>query len=681
VVEDLHWLDSESQALLDALVESLPAARIALLVNYRPEYTHTWGNKSCYTQVRIDALGQASAEELLSALLGEDATIESLKTLLIDRTEGNPFFLEESVRSLVETGVLDGERGASRLTRPVDTIRVPATVESVLAARIDRLPSEEKRLLQTAAVIGKDVPYPLLQAIAETADDPLRTGISHLQAGELLYPISLFPELELTFKHALTHDVAYGSLLQDRRKALHARTVAAIEALYPDRLDEHIERLAHHALRADDWPGAVKYARAAGQRAIDRSAYREALTWLEQAYAGLAHLPDGREKLELGVDVRLDLGHALSPLFSRERLLECMREAEEIAGELGDEARLRSVLVLLAGGLRMSGEYDRAVEVAQRALSLARTADDSLIIIFSAFLLAHTYRHRGELRRAAEALALCIEELPRIPHRTPPRWLATSVGNCRSTLAWTLAEIGDFDDAIAHAAEGMRDSEAVDDPQSVAVAANILGRVYVDRGDVERALPHLEHGLAVAQRFDLPNAEIWALTLLGAVNTLTGQPVEAARSLERGLAIADQNAVVNNLSLWIAYLGEAHLLAGRIAEALRLATSALDMARQRHERSHEAYALRLLGQIATSDATPEVGDAETHYQEALALAEELGMRPLQAHCHLGLGKLYRRTGRPDEARAELATAVAMLTEMGMAFWLPEAERELAGASA
>jgi len=205
VFEDLHWIDSETQALLDSLVESLPTARILLLVNYRPEYQHGWGSKTHYAQLRLDPLPPASAEELLQALLGDDPGLQSLTQLLIARTEGNPFFLEESVRTLVETQALVGERGAYRLGQALPTVQVPATVQAVLAARIDRLPPEEKRLLQTAAVIGTEVPFPLLQAIAEEPEEALRRGLTHFQAAEFLYETQLFPELAYTFKHALTH--------------------------------------------------------------------------------------------------------------------------------------------------------------------------------------------------------------------------------------------------------------------------------------------------------------------------------------------------------------------------------------------------------------------------------------------------------------------------------------------
>jgi class 3 adenylate cyclase len=264
VCEDLHWIDSETQALLDSLVESLPTARLLLLVNYRPEYQHGWSNKTYYTQLRLDPLSPPSTEVFLQSLLGDAASLLPLKTLLIERTTGNPFFLEESVRMLVEAGVLAGTSGAYGLTQSLQSLHVPATVQVVLAARIDRLPLDAKHLLQTAAVVGTEVLLPVLQAIAELSEETLHRGITSLQAAEFLYETHLFPEHIYTFKHALTHEVAYGSLLQERRRVLHGRIVEALEALAPDRVVEQVERLAHHAVRGEVWDNALAYCRQAG---------------------------------------------------------------------------------------------------------------------------------------------------------------------------------------------------------------------------------------------------------------------------------------------------------------------------------------------------------------------------------------------------------------------------------
>src|SRR5262249_25191475 len=282
VCEDLHWLDTETQALLDSLSESLPTARLLLLVSYRLDYRHGWGHKTYYTQLRLDPLPPAQADTFLRALLGDDPSLAPLTPFLIQRTEGNPFFLEESVRTLVETGALVGEPGAYRLAHALPTMQMPATVQAVLAARLDRLPPEAKRLLQTAAVMGMEVPCALLQALAERSEAELRGSLAHLQAVEFLYETSVFPASAYTFKHALTYEVAYGSLLLERRRALHARIVEALEVLAGDRMVEQVERLAHHAQQGEVWDKAVRYGRQSGEKALTRSAYREAVAAFEQ---------------------------------------------------------------------------------------------------------------------------------------------------------------------------------------------------------------------------------------------------------------------------------------------------------------------------------------------------------------------------------------------------------------
>ena len=403
VFEDLHWIDSETQALLGSLVESLPTAHLLLLVNYRPEYQHGWGSKTYYTQLRLDPLPPVSADEFLQALLGDDPGLEPLKHLLIARTEGNPFFLEESVRTLVETGVLVGEPGAYRLVKPLDSLQVPVTVQAVLAARIDRLPAEEKRLLQTAAVIGTEVPLPLLQAIAELPEAALHPGLAHLQAAEFLYETRLFPERAYTFKHALTHEVAYGSLLQERRQALHARIVEALETLAGDRQDEQVDRLAQHALRGQVWDKALRYCRQAGARAHARSAYREAVGYWEQALEALAHLPTDRTTLEQAIDLRLELCSALRPLADFERLLTYLRDAETLAVGARRSASAGTRFAPAVGLCLLQG-FDRASLLpASPGVATALENFDLQVLVNQE--LGMIYLGSGEYRQAMECFS------------------------------------------------------------------------------------------------------------------------------------------------------------------------------------------------------------------------------------------------------------------------------------
>jgi class 3 adenylate cyclase len=267
LIENLHWIDAGTQAVLDHLVESLPSNRLLLVLTYRPEYQPRWEHKPYHTHLPLAPLLSESVEALFAELLGELDELGPVKQLLLERTEGNPLFIEECVHTLVETRVLSGERGAYRLVKRLANIRVPATVQAILAARIDRLSTTEKQLLQSAAVIGKEIPLSLLQAITELSEAELRRSLDHLQQADFLYETSLYPEPVYTFKHALTHDVAYESLLQEQRRLLHARIVAAIERLWPDRLTTQIESLAHHAWHGEMWEESAVSAEPGGDDA------------------------------------------------------------------------------------------------------------------------------------------------------------------------------------------------------------------------------------------------------------------------------------------------------------------------------------------------------------------------------------------------------------------------------
>ncbi len=440
IFENLQWIDSETQAFLDSLVESLPAARTLVLVSYRPEYQHGWGSKTYYTQFRMDPLPAASAEELLHALLGEDLGLVPLKQLLIKRTEGNPFFLEESVRTLVETKALAGEPGSYRLAREVYTIQVPPTVQAVLAARIDRLPVEAKRLLQAAAVIGTDVPLALVQAITELPEDMLRRHLTQLQAAEFIYEISLFPSVEYTFKHALTHDVAYSTLLQERRRALHARIVAAIEHLHADRLAEQVERLAHHALRGEVWDKAVAYLRQAGAKAAARAANREAVILFEQSLVAVQHLPEGRKTTEQAIDLRLDLRPPLLQLGQLERVLALSQEAEAMAEKLGDEQRLARVYTYLINYYYLKGEPELAIEYGERCLRIGEAARDPALSALARSYLGYSCHAEGRYRRAESILKQNIEALEGVWNQVEGTQAGITYVTSSSWLGFTLAE-------------------------------------------------------------------------------------------------------------------------------------------------------------------------------------------------------------------------------------------------
>src|SRR5262245_1505324 len=681
IFEDLHWVDSESQALLDALVESLPGARLLLLVNYRPEYQHGWGTKSYYRQLRIDPLSPESAERFLDALVGMDSSLDAVKRVLIERTQGNPFFLEESVQTLVETRVLAGERGAYRLTGPVHAIQVPDTVQAVLAARIDRLAPEDKRLLQAASVIGETVPLALLEAVAELSDDELRHGLARLQAAEFLYETSLFPDPEYAFRHGLTCRVTYGAMLHEQRRSLHARIVRAMEHLHRDRLAEHVDRLAHHALQGGQWPEAVRFLREAGARAVSRSASREAIVYFEQALAALGHLPQTAETLERALDLRFDLQGACLPLGDLERMLGYLREAQGLAEALGDQRRLGRVFASLTHCFWARGDLDGAVESGRRALAIASALGDAELAMVANLRLGQVYFARGDYRQTVETCRACLEsrkgDLLREGFGFPAIPAVISLG----FMGRSLALLGDFPAGIATIAEAIRVAEAAAHPYSVVVAYWASGDTYVARGDDALAIPPLERARALSdeQNFTLMVPIIGRA--LGEAYALAGRSADALALLQSAVDGLAAMRYMPALPPAQGSLSESLLLAGRLPDELLCARLSLDLCRAPRQRGNEAYALRLLGEIHAAQDLPATALAEVAYHAGLTVATEVGNHPLAARCELDLGKLYRLMGDTPRAAQHLAAAVRALRALDMRRWLHDAERELAALGA
>jgi class 3 adenylate cyclase/tetratricopeptide (TPR) repeat protein len=676
VFEDLHWIDSETQSVLDELVKSLPAARLLLLVNYRPEYQHAWATRTNYGQVLLDPLPTEGAEQLLTVLLGSNAGLEPLTRMLIARTEGNPFFLEESVRTLVEMGALTGEHGAYQMARPLSVIQVPATVQAVIAARIDRLCATDKTLLQMASVLGKDVPLGLLQAIAEIAEDELHAAIGRLRAAEFLYEVEFFPDIEFTFKHALTHQVAYGSLLQDRRRALHVRIVETIERMYPDRRAEHVDRLAHHAFLGEVWAKAVIYLQQAGAKALARSVHGEAVRRFEQALTALTHLPETRETLEQAIDLRFDLRNALLPLVEWGRIEGYLREAEALARKLDDRRRLASVSGYMSGlHLNIGGRASDVRAFADEVEAIGASLGDVPLQVAGAYYHVWLGALSGDYRGTERRCRTLIDALSGDLSRNRFGLVAYPAVVARAFLARALAELGDFEEGRHHGDEAVRLAESLDHPFSLIWAYLNLGRLKSLRGEFVRAIMLLERAVALSSEWNIAYLTPIALAALGQVYARSGRVEDGVSRLQQGLAGYESAGIGYLRSLRMMQLGEAQFLAGRVEEAWDYGTRAVVLAGERGERGHEAWAHWLLGEVVSNRDCPDVAAAETHYATSTALALELGMRPLVAHCRFSLGTLYQRVG-DRRATEQLTTAMSLFNEMGMRFWFEKAEAEM-----
>jgi class 3 adenylate cyclase/tetratricopeptide (TPR) repeat protein len=670
VFEDLHWVDDETQAFLDVLVESVPAARLLLLVNFRPEYESRWTTRTYYSQARIDPLPAATAEELLDALLGIDPELEPIKRELIRATDGNPLFLEESVRKVIEDGLVTGSAGQWRPSGHLPSGFVPRTIQALLAARIDRLQPRFKDILRCAAVIGNDVPQALLETVTGLSQHELERGIHELQASEFLYEKTLFPEIEYTFKHSMTREVAYESLVREARKDLHARAARALIGLAGNYVEEQVERVAEHAEQGALWELAVEYLERAGRKAFSVYANAEAAQFFERALKALDKMPQNRANREQGVDLRFELRNALTPLGEIERILQCLDECEPILNVLGDKSRRARHAEYRCNHHFLAGEQRRAIELGESALGLARDCGDRVLEGELLFRLGQSRHALGEYRTSAalleQSIALTGEEYARnrfdltvIPAVVSRTWLASA-----------LTECGDFAEAMAHAKRALEVAEQAEHPLSQALGWLATGHALLRKGEVGGAIAAMERGMTLSDRWAMRVWRLRLLSLLGVAYAHAERREEALDLTRRALAGAEQMRLILDQSLLLVRLAQVFLMTGQVDESTTHARRALEMAVAHEAKGDEAWARFVMGCAHLAGGQQPLTESREQLETALKLARDCDARPLSAFCQSALARVH--TLRGDEAAAQKLTAEAetCYSELGMRAFAP-----------
>ena len=679
IFENLQWTDNGTLAFLETFVDALAGARIVLVGSCRPEFRPPWTSKAWHRQVRVDGLPPAVAAQFLGALIGADASVRPLGRMLLERTEGNPFFIEESVRALLESKALSRVASVVRLDRPLEVIQVPATVQAVLAARIDRLAPEDKHILQAASAIGRDLVLPLVCAVAQVPREAVRQSLARLEAAELLYETAAVAQTGFAFKHALTQSVAYGSLLLEQRRTLHARVVPALEALYAGHLGEQVDQLARHSLQGQLWDKAFGYLREAARRAAGRCAYRESAAWVQDALDIFPRLAPTPDSTATAIDLRLSLRLALLPLGRFDEILQRLHEAEALAEALGDGLLRGRVSASLAASFWWRGEAERALDAATRAQTIADASGE-----LELGALARTYTGQirytmGEYRASIDTMASAVKMVRGKTNFERIGFSGPLPAFAQTWMVFSQTELGNFAQALEQAERATRITDAARHSYMRVVLLSAHAYVYILQGQVDTAIEMLERiqGLTAT---DFPAQRPQIDSRLGRAYTLAGRVPEAIALLEPAVEQLARTFIAN-LSIQLAWLAEAYLLAGNLPQARTCADDALAMARRCNEAGNQAWVLRMQGEIARRQSPPDLHAGEAAYRQALEIASRLGMRPLVAQCHAGLSTLHRESGHEREADAHRATAAKGLRELGMTWWLDRlntGEMELTG---
>jgi tetratricopeptide (TPR) repeat protein len=660
IFEDLHWIDVETQELLDLLLESLANARLLVLVNYRPEYRHEWGSKSYYLQLRLDPLGGDSADEMLRALLGGDASLEFLKRLIIEKTRGNPFFIEEIVRALVEQGMLVRD-GTIRLTRPLTEIRIPPTVQGILASRIDALPAPEKSLLQTLAVIGKDFPLNLVRHMSSSPDDRLQPMLKDLQSREFIYEEPALGEAAYSFKHVLTQEVAYNSVLIERRRLLHERTGEAIEALYKDRIDDHLAELAHHYSRSANTPKAAEYLFRAGNQAAARFAHSEAITQLSGALELLKRLPDDAERHRQELSALSALGSSVSNSkgWAAEDLGPVYAKVRELSAKIHDTALGFRALHGQWLARWWGRDLREALRLSDELLAAAEDTKDSTMLLTANFSRGVVLCELGELLSANEhqerALAAFDLQQP----------LAAGLENLRvSSLGWLhggLNRLGYLDRALAKSNEMLEVAQRCSYPEVAIFASYQAAYHHLERGDSAVAQKRAEEAMAVTEKMGLASISAMSTTCYGAALIAQGRCEEGIAAMRRGFSAFRSTGGtprIQDLCFLASGLGKA----GRPEEGLRIVKEGLASVVKTGEELVGSPLLRVKGELLLVQNSSNIAEAEQCFRGAIEIARRQRAKTEELRATTSLARLLAKQGKRDVARAMIAEIYGWFTE-------------------
>jgi len=673
VIEDVHWIDPTSLDLLDRLVARVATMPVLLVVTVRPEFQPTWVGQPHVTMLPLSRLGRRDSAGIIAGITKDKALPGAIVEQIVSHTDGVPLFIEELTSALLESGLLRETTDAYMLDGPLPTLAIPTSLQASLVARLDRLASV-KDVAQIGAAIGREFSHEMIGAVASLNPEDLDAALERLTASGLISRRGTPPEATYSFKHALVQDAAYATMLKSRRRQLHASIANVLVERFAALAESLPEVVAHHFTEAGLMSEAISHWLKAGRLARARSANREAVSAFERARSLLETLPESQSTLEQGCDVRLELRPVLLELGSSLRMLECLREAEALAGRLNDDRRRGRVYGFMTVAHSLRGELNEALAAGSRALEAAGRLQDLRLRIVATSLLVQVHHARGEYDRVIELATGNLAALP-------ADWVHETFGLGGPPAVWdrgcliqSLAELGRFAEAARYEAEMIRLAEPTQHAFTISMALFSASGLHLAKGDWAQARCHIERWVAVARTgnsfLHLPwgiASSAWPLAQLGETSEALARIREGEPLLERQVVIG----LLASITWFYCSLGRACLLLGRRDDARRLGDRALEFCSS--QPGFEAHALHLLGDVATHPDQFDAERGETHYRRALALAERLGMRPLVAHCHFGLGKVYLRTSKRNQARDHLTVAATMYRDMDMPFWQEQAE--------
>jgi class 3 adenylate cyclase/tetratricopeptide (TPR) repeat protein len=678
VIEDLHWIDKTSEEFLDYLIGWLAHVKVMLVLLYRPEYTHSWGNKSYFNRIGLDQLTLKSSAELVKAILEGGETAPELSNLILNRAAGNPLFMEELTHSLLENGSIQRTGDQYVLSKKSSDLQVPETIQGIIAARIDRLEDNLKRIMQVASVIGREFAFRILQSISDLKED-LKSELLNLQGLELIYEKSLFPELEYVFKHALTQEVAYNSLLSNRRKDIHKRIGRAIEELYTTNLEEFYEVLAYHYSKSEEMEKACNYVKLSGEKAMKGYALWEAFDFYKEAVELLNKLPDTKDKKKKLIEVLNLMGTPFTFLGFPELSLPYFQQGERLAKELGDTSHLAGFYYMLGMYYDYKGDHLTAISYSEEGFEAARKAQDIEMMVQLGMSLINSYqsscRHREIVDKMPEVIHL-IEKTGRENDSFMSPTSITPYSFFCGLSCNSFSILGNFDEGKALAEKALRIAERVGDPVNLGFVQMFYGLFFYWKGDWKSAKEHIEISLAYFEEAKFYMLIIIDLCSLGLVHSYLGDPETARTQAEKGIQMYRDLGIEGYLSYYLWVMGSIYLDSGDLESAQTSMEEAVRLSRKNNEKGFEGLALIGLGRVF-GKKNREREKVEEHFFEGLDILKDQRLKTWYAQGRLHLGEFYLDRGEKEKALENLKEAESLFQKMGMDYWLGRT-REILG---
>jgi len=657
--DDLQWIDKTSEEFLNYFIGWLVSSHILLVLLYRPEYTHLWGSKSYYSQIRVEQLPINASAELVQSILEGGEVVPEIKELILTKAAGNPLFMEEFTHTLIENGSITKKNHKYVLSTKAAEIQVPDTIQGIIAGRMDRLEENLKRTMQVASVIGRDFAYRILHAITGMQEE-LKSYLVNLQGLEFIYEKSLFPELEYVFRHALTQEVAYNSLLVKKRKEIHDRIGKAIEELYPDRLEEFYEMLAYQYSSGENWEKAYQYLRLSGDKATRSYSLGEAFRFGKEAINALSKLPDTKENKRRGIEVRLFMSLAMMALGYPEDSFDILQEGERLSRELGDENSLAKLCGSIGMYYTIRGDSLQAKKYLEDAFQAAEKAQDIELTAPIGFQLCNVLNMQGCFLKTAELAPRLIALLENTQRELESFGLRFNLySSIISIYGLSLAYLGKFKEGQEQCDKALSFARRINDLSSIAYVEWLYGHLFCMKGDAKNGIEHSQNAIKCCEDTQMVSIIGLAYTLLGFGFALQGDMETGLKNMEKGLEIELDCGISFSLPGTYVNMSWVYSELGDLNHARNCAEKALELAQKEHFRQVEAWSLVRLGRVIGKIDKSEFNVAENYILRGTKMLDEFKTRPYYAHGNFFLGELYVDAGKTERAIGYLEKAITM----------------------